>query len=93
MTLGLSLKWRIIIGSILLLALVGALSYFQGKFHVVSVVGFFEWLEGFGACAPLLFILAEMVVVGSITCFSPGIKRKSMEKLLIAVITGHNPNQ
>ncbi len=60
MTLGLSLKWRIVISSVLLFALVGALFYFQEKFHVVS---FLEWLDGLGAWAPILFILVEMVVV------------------------------
>ena len=60
MTLGLSLKRRIVIGSVLLLAIIGIFFYFQGKVHVVS---FFEWLEGLGAWAPLLFILVEMVVV------------------------------
>ena len=60
MTLGLSLKWRIVIVSVLILALVGVLFYFQGKFHVVS---FFEWLDGLGAWAPILFIFMEMVVV------------------------------
>ena len=63
MALGLSLKWRIVIGSVLLLAIIGIFFYFQGKFHVVSVISFFEWLEGLGAWAPLLFILVEMVVV------------------------------
>ncbi|MBW2689560.1 MAG: TVP38/TMEM64 family protein [Deltaproteobacteria bacterium] len=63
MTLGLSSKRRIIIGSVLFLVLVGTLFYFQGKFHVASVVSFFEWLDGLGAWAPFLFILAEMVVV------------------------------
>lgn len=60
MTLGLSLKWRIVIGSLLLLAIIGIFFYFQEKVHLVS---FFEWLEGLGAWAPLLFILAEIVVV------------------------------
>ncbi|RLB88295.1 MAG: TVP38/TMEM64 family protein [Deltaproteobacteria bacterium] len=63
MTLGLSLKWRIVIGSVLLVALGGALFYFQGKFHVVNVVSFLEWIEGVGTWAPILFILIEMVVV------------------------------
>ena len=63
MTLGLSLKWRIVIGGVLLFALVGALFYFQGKFHMVSVVKFLEWLEGLGAWAPFLFILINMLVV------------------------------
>ena len=60
MTLGLSSKRRIIIGSVLFLVLVGTLFYFQGKFHVVS---FLEWLEGLGAWAPFLFILIDMLVV------------------------------
>ena len=60
MTLGLSLKRHIVIGSVLLLALVGALFYFQGKFNVVS---FLEWLEGLGAWAPILFILIDILVV------------------------------
>jgi len=63
MTLGLSLKRRIVIGGVLLLALVSTLFYFQEKFHVVSVVSFLEWLEGLGAWAPLLFIFAEILVV------------------------------
>lgn len=63
MTLRLSLKWRIVIGSILLLAFVGAFFCFQGKFYVASVVSFFEWLEGLGAWAPFFFILIDMVVV------------------------------
>jgi len=60
MTLGLSLKWRIVISSVLLFAFVGALFYFQGKFHVVS---FLEWIDGLGAWAPFLFILIDMLVV------------------------------
>jgi len=60
MTLGLSLKWRIVIGSILLLAIIGIFFYFQGKVHVIS---FFEWLEGLGAWAPFLFILIDMLAV------------------------------
>lgn len=63
MTLGLSLIWRIIISSVLLLAFLGSLFYFQGKFYMASVVSFLEWLEGLGAWAPILFILMEMVVV------------------------------
>jgi len=63
MTLGLSSKRRIVIGSVLLLVLVGTLFYFQGKFHVASVVSFFEWLDGLGAWAPFLFILIDMLVV------------------------------
>ncbi|MBW1817889.1 MAG: TVP38/TMEM64 family protein [Deltaproteobacteria bacterium] len=63
MVLGLSLKWRIVIGIVLLLALVGAFFYFQGNFHVESVVSFLEWLEGLGAWAPFLFILIDMLVV------------------------------
>lgn len=60
MTLGLSLKRRIVIGSVLLLAFVGTLFYFQKKIHVVS---FLEWLDGLGAWAPFLFILIDMLVV------------------------------
>ena len=63
MTLGLSLRWRIVIGIVLLLALVGVLFYFKGKFHVVNVVSFLEWLEGLGAWAPFLFILIDMLAV------------------------------
>ncbi len=59
----LSLKWRLVIGIVLLLALIGTFFCFQGKFHVVNVASFLEWLEGLGAPAPLLFILIEMVVV------------------------------
>jgi uncharacterized membrane protein YdjX (TVP38/TMEM64 family) len=60
MARGLPLKWLNIIGIVLLLALVGALFYFQGGSRVVS---FLEWLEGLGAWAPFLFILIDMLVV------------------------------
>ena len=63
MTLGLSLRWRIVIGIVLLLALIGIFFCFQGKFHMVSVVSFLEWLEGLGAWAPFLFILIDMLAV------------------------------
>jgi len=59
----LSLMWRIVIGIVLLMTILGIFFYFQGKFHVVNVVSFLEWLEGLGAWAPILFILIEMVVV------------------------------
>ena len=63
MPLRLSSKWQIVIGSVLLLVFVRALFYFQRKFHMVSVAGFLEWLEGLGAWAPFLFILIDMLVV------------------------------
>ena len=76
MTPGL-LKWRIVIGIVLLSVLVGAFFYFQGNFHVASVVSFLEWLDGLGTWAPFLFILIDMLAVvlvfpGGILTFSAG---------------------
>jgi uncharacterized membrane protein YdjX (TVP38/TMEM64 family) len=60
MVRGLFLKWHIVLGIVLLLALIGALFYFEGQSYILS---FFDWLDKLGAWAPFLFILIDMLVV------------------------------
>jgi uncharacterized membrane protein YdjX (TVP38/TMEM64 family) len=60
MTKGLSLVKYITICILLIAAVVGGLFYFDVQSYVLRL---FEWLDGLGAWAPLLFILIDMLVV------------------------------
>ncbi|MBW2012052.1 MAG: TVP38/TMEM64 family protein [Deltaproteobacteria bacterium] len=57
---GLSLVKYIVICLLFIAAVVGGLFYFDAQSYVLRL---FDWLDGLGAWAPLLFILIEMVVV------------------------------